>query len=29
LNLDIKTVLPIHAQKVGFEQLMMAVGQQP
>jgi len=29
LKLDIKTVLPIHGQKVGFEKLMMAAGQQP
>jgi len=29
LKLDINTVLPIHGQKVGFEQLMMAAGQQP
>ena len=29
LKLDIKTVLPIHGQKVGFEQLKMVAGQQP
>ena len=29
LKHDIKTVLPIHGQMVGFEQLMMAAGQQP
>ncbi|MDA1324247.1 MAG: MBL fold metallo-hydrolase [Proteobacteria bacterium] len=29
LKLDIATVLPIHGQKAGFDQLKMAAGQQP
>jgi glyoxylase-like metal-dependent hydrolase (beta-lactamase superfamily II) len=29
LKLDVRTVLPIHGRKVGFDQLRMAAGQQP